>query len=65
MPTSGSSVIRYSYFKKYSSLSDITVNIDAEVSFFFSMDHVRQNEIQGRNMVFFEAHAYSISFCLT
>ena len=29
------------------------------------MDHVRQNEIQGRNMVFFKAHAYSISFCLT
>ena len=29
------------------------------------MDHVRQNKIQGRNMVFFKAHAYSISFCLT
>ena len=29
------------------------------------MDHVRQNEIQGRNMVFFKEHAYSISFCLT
>ena len=27
--------------------------------------HVRQNEIQGCNMVFFKAHAYSISFCLT
>ena len=30
-----------------------------------TMDHVRQNKIQGRNMVFFKAHAYSISFCLT
>ena len=29
------------------------------------MDHVRQNEIQGRNMVSFKAHAYIISFCLT
>ena len=29
------------------------------------MDYVRQNEIQGCNMVFFKAHAYGISFCLT
>ena len=29
------------------------------------LDYVRQNEIQGRNMVFFKAHAYSILFCLT
>ena len=28
------------------------------------MDHVRQNEIQGRNMVFFKAHAYSMYFIL-
>ena len=27
--------------------------------------YVRQNEIQGSNMVFFNAHAYSILFCLT
>ena len=29
------------------------------------MDYVRQNETQGSNMVFFKAHAYGISFCLT
>ena len=29
------------------------------------MDYVRLNEIQGRNMVLFKAHAYSISFCQT
>ena len=31
----------------------------------YPMNCVRQNEIQGRNMVFSKAHAYSISFCLT
>jgi hypothetical protein len=30
-----------------------------------SMDYVRQNEIQGRNMFFFKANAYGISFYLT
>ena len=29
------------------------------------MDYVSQKEIQGCNMVFFKAHAYGISFCLT
>ena len=30
-----------------------------------SSDYVRQNETQGRNVVFFKAHVYCISFCLT
>ena len=30
-----------------------------------NLAYVRQNKIQGRNMVFFKVHAYSISFCLT
>ena len=29
------------------------------------MDYVKQNYIQGRYMVFFKAHAYSILLCLT